>query len=554
MMKKLIVLLLALCLVLGMTAALADVNGSGSLTIKSTEPNTLNWTKSQSNLDADVFYLINCYLYRPYNGSYYAEAAEGYTVSEDGLVYTYTLKDSLTYTDGTAITADDFAYGLLTKIGTDSTASYYLNGEAYVSGEVGEEEVGIKALDDKTLQITLAEYTADFNPELSACPLNRAFAAEQGDALGGTPANLQYSGPYVLTEWVYGSYLTFEKNPGYIYAEDSFPITSIKLLSSTDGSASTTYTQFVTGEVDIVVSTKEQTVELVGEQYATHYDSAAMQMLEFNTTGWYFADGTFQQRDEAVTALLANKNFRLALSWALNRELIVEAVNPSGAATTRYYGSTVLGNTDDTRYIDDYAIDTVPVTGDEAKAQEYLAAALQELGYGSVSELPTVKYLTFDSEMYRLMAETIQSEWKRVLGLTNIEIELQPVQSAIMSMVYMDYDIYYQSLSVDPSTMVTSLDCWKTGGTVSDVMGAGAPFSSIYSNSDFDALVAQAKVEPDRAARLALLAQAEQMIIDDAVILPIQFNGGYYLVNDRVHGYVYVDNQDGIMINYATVD
>lgn len=549
-MKKLVSLLLALAMLLTSAAALAE----GSLTIKSTEPNTLNWTQSQSNLDSDVFYLINCFLYRPYNGTAYAEAAEGYTVSDDGLTYTYTLKDGLVYSDGTPVTADDFAYGLLTKIGLNSTANFYLNGEAYVNGEVDESEVGIKALDDKTLQITLASYNADFDPELEACPLNRAFAEAQGTALGGTPDNLMYSGPYILTEWVYGSYLTFEKNPSYIYADDSFQISNVKLLSSTDSSASTAYSMFETGEVDVIISAKAELVELVGEQYAHHYDSAAMQMLEFNTTGYYFADGSFQTRDEAVTALLANKNFRLALSWALNREAIVGAVNESGSPTARYYGSTCLGTTDDVAYIDEYPVETVSLTGDEAKAQAYLAAALEELGYSSVDELPTVKYLTFDSEMYRLMAETIQSEWKRVLGINNIEIELQPVQSAIMSMVYMDYDIYYQSLSVNPTAMVTSLNCWMTGGTVSDVMGAGAPFSSIYSNSTFDELMAKASTEADRAARLSLLSQAEQIIIDDAVILPIQFNGSYYIVNDRVHGFVQVDSQEGLMINYATVD
>lgn len=549
-MKSMLAVLMALMLVLTMTAALAD----GSITIKSTEPNTLNWTQSQSNLDADVFYLINCYLYRPYNGSSYAEAAEGYTVSEDGLTYTYTLKDGLTYTDGTPITADDFAYGIITQMGLNSTAGFYLNGEAYVNGEVEESEVGVKALDERTLQITLAEYNADFDPQMAACPLNRAFVEAQGEALGGTPANLMYSGPYVLTEWVYGSYLTFEKNPDYIFADDSFQISHVKLLSSTDSSASVSYSMFATGEVDVITTANEELVELVGEQYATHYDSCAMQMLEFNTTGFYFADNTFQQRDPDVTALLANKNFRLALSWALNREAIVGAVNESAAPTARYYGSNARGSTDDVRYIDEYPVETVPMTGDEEKAKAYLAAALEELGYASVSDLPTVKYLTFDSGMYRMMAETIQSEWKRVLGLDNIEIDIQPVQSAIMSMVYMNYDIYYQSLSVAPDAMVTSLNYWVTGGSVSDVMGAHTPFSSIYSNSEFDAIMAEAKSEPDRAARLAMLAKAEQIILDDAIILPIQFNGGYYIVSERVHGYVQVDEQDGIMINYATVD
>jgi len=552
MMKRIVSLLMALAMLLSVTA-LAEttypVEGEGSLSILSTEPNTLNMIQSDSNLDADVFYLTSAMLYRPYDGSSYAELAEGYTVDETNTVYTYTIKDAV-YSDGTAITAADFVYYMVATLDATS-AVYYKNGVKYVNGECTADEVGIRVVDEKTFVVELEAATADFDPELEIYPLNQAFAEAKGDALGGTPADMMYSGPYVLTEWVYGSYLTFTKNPTYINAATSFPVKDVKLISTqnTDGSA---YPLFTAGEVDIIVSAGETSYELLS-QYCTHLITSAMQGLEFNTKGMYFDGTTFLPRDAAVTALLANKNFRMALSYAINRELIIPVVNPTGAAATRVLNNDTPGNTEGSLFVEDYPSTVIPAAGDVALAKEYLQKALDELGYKSVDELPTIKYLTFDAAMYRLTAEVLQSEWKSNLGLNNIEIELKPVQDAVMSMVFMNYDIYYQSLTSTPDAARSFLEYWITGGSVSDVMQAGAPFSSIYSNAEFDQLVKDAMYEFDTVKRNEMMAKAEEIFLSDYIFVPIQWNGVYYVVSDRVEGYVQNGNQDGLMINYVTV-
>lgn len=549
MMKRFLSMLMAVAMLLCSASALADTEGSGAISILSTEPNTLNMIQSESNLDTDVFYLTSAMLYRPYDGGSYAELAEGYTVDETNTVYTYTLKDAV-YSDGTPITAADFVYYMVSTMDATS-AVYYKNGAKYVNGECTAEELGIYTVDEKTFVVELEAATADFDPELEIYPLNQAFVEAKGDALGGTPADLQYSGPYIMTEWVYGSYLTFTKNPTYINAADSFQIKDVKIIHtlSTDSSA---YPLFQAGDVDIVVSAGETTNELL-PQYSHHLKTSAMQGLEFNTKGMYFDGTTFLPRDAAVTALLANKNFRMALSYAIDRELIIPVVNPSGAPATRVLNDDTAGNTDGSKFVEDYPSTVIPPAGDYALAKEYLQKALEELGYNSVSELPTVKYLTFDSDMYRLTAEVLLAEWESVLGLTNIVIELKPVQDAVMSMVFMNYDIYYQSLSCTPDAPRSFLEFWITGGSVSDVMQAGAPFSSIYSNAEFDQLVNAAMYEFDTVKRNEMMAKAEEILLSDYIFIPIQWNGVYYLVNDRVEGYVQNGNQDGIMINYATV-
>lgn len=546
--KRIVSLLLALMLALTASISLAQAVGSGSLSFVSTEPNTLNMIQSDSNLDANVFYLTSAMLYRPFDGDVYPELAEGYSVNEDNTVYTYTIKDAR-YTDGTAITAADFVFYLISTMDATS-ACYYKNGTAYLNGETDASQVGIYAVNEKTFVIELEQAIADFEPCLEIYPLNQAFAESKGDALGGFPADLMYSGPYVLTEWVYGSYMTFAKNPDYIDAEGSFPLAELKLIHSSDANAS--YAMFTAGEADVLTFVSESTYELMPNSCA-HVLAGSVQGLEFNTKGFSFDGTSFVPRDEKVTALLANKNFRMALSYALNRELLVAVINPTGQAANRYISPSSNGDTDDTRFVDDYPVQTVPMQGDAEKAKEYLAAALNELGYSDVSELPTIKYLTFDASMYKLLAETLQSEWKNILGLSNIEIELKPIQDAVMSMVFMDYDIYYQSLSSSAKNPRQFLEYWITGGTVSDVMQAGAPFSSIYSNAEYDELVNSAMFEFDRAARNAMIAKAEQIMLDDFIYVPIQLDGAYYAVSDRVQGYVQVGEQDGYMFNQTTI-
>ncbi|MBQ8201971.1 MAG: peptide ABC transporter substrate-binding protein [Clostridia bacterium] len=557
MKKRIVAILLALAMLLS-TVALAEtaaypVEGEGSLTFVATEPNTLNMVQASSNLDSAVFYLTSAMLYRPYNGNVYPELAAKCDVSEDKLTYTYTLKDAV-YSDGTPIVAADFAYYMIATM-DGTSAAYYKNGTKYMNGECTAADVGIYAKDEKTLVVELEMLTADFSPELEIYPLQQAFVEAKGEQLGGTPADLMYSGPYVLTEWVYGSYMTFKKNPSYVDAAASFPLAELRLIHSVDESGR--YSMFTSGEADVLTFISEETQQMIPNQ-AKQYVSDAMQGLEFNTTGMMFdaAQGTFLPRDAEVTKVLSNENFRKALSYAINRELLVMVINPSGLPVNRLVTPMAEGNTDGSRFVEDYPLTAdyaAPITGDAEAAKAYLAKALEELGYASVKDLPTIKYLCFENGAFRLMAETLQSEWKSILGLECIEIEMKPVQDAVMSMVFLNYDIYFQSVSSSSATPRSFLEQWKTGGAISDAMQSGAPFGSVYSNAEFDALVEQAMFEFDTAKRQALIAQAEQIMIEEHIFVPILLQGGYYAVQDYVQGFVSVGNQEGYMFNHTTV-
>lgn len=525
----------------------AASSGGDSFTFIATQPNTLNMIQSQSNLDNYCFYLTQEMLFRPYDGVYEAEVVDTWEVDETGTVYTYHLKET-NWSDGTPITADDFAYYLLAQLdpnmgsanaSTLITTYGFVNAEAYYTGECDVSEVGIKALDDYTLQLTLEEPKADFDgTNITVYPLDADFVAEQGEALGGTPENYMCSGPYVLTDWTYGSSLTYEKNDEWLLAGEQFPVQTVTMLEATD--ANTSVSMFESGEADMILTVDDDYLDILSD-YLVYDVSGSVRAVQLNTTG---------QGDAEKAALLSNLNFRNALSYALNRDAIVQAVSPTDTAINRYLFEPMAGNTPESLFQDDYPVESVPLEGDAEQAKAYLQAALDELGYASADELPELSYLTFENDSYRLMAETLVDQWNQVLGLDNISIELKPIPDAIQSMMSYQYDIYYTSLGVG-STPSTFMNYWITGGSVNDVAANG---TNLFSNAEFDQLVDEASTTMDREARMGLYAQAEQILIDEAPLIMISAPGNYAAVADYVDGFVYNALDNAIELNHLTVN
>lgn len=525
----------------------AASSGGDSFTFIATQPNTLNMIQSQSNLDNYCFYLTQEMLFRPYDGVYEPEVVDTWEVDETNTVYTYHLKET-NWSDGTPITADDFAYYLLAQLdpnmgsanaSTLITTYGFVNAEAYYNGECDVSEVGIQALDDYTLQLTLEEPKADFDgTNIRVYPLDADFVAEQGEALGGTPENYMCSGPYVLTDWTYGSSLTYEKNDEWLLAGEQFPVQTVTMLEATD--ANTSVSMFESGEADMILTVDDDYLDILSD-YLVYDVSGSVRAVQLNTTG---------QGDAEKAALLSNLNFRNALSYALNRDAIVQAVSPTDTAINRYLFEPMAGNTPESLFQDDYPVESVPLEGDAEQAKAYLQAALDELGYASADELPELSYLTFENDSYRLMAETLVDQWNQVLGLDNISIELKPIPDAIQSMMSYQYDIYYTSLGVG-STPSTFMNYWITGGSANDVAANG---TNLFSNAEFDQLVDEASTTMEREARMGLYAQAEQILIDEAPLIMISAPGNYAAVADYVDGFVYNALDNAIELNHLTVN
>ena len=548
MKKQLIAMLLSLALLITCLPALAGTDTVNIL--MAAEPVTLNMIESNSNLDTYVFYLTSAMLFRSVNLEVVPEVCDTMTVSEDKLTYTYTIKDAQ-YSDGTPITADDFVYYFIKNYMNSENCAQFVGGEATYNDSLDTCE-GVYAVDEKTFVVTLVEPVVTFDGELEIFPVNKAFVESKGEAYGGSPAELQYSGPYILDSWTVGTSLKLHKNETFINAGTSFPVENVNLLYASD--VSTIYSMWMNNELDIITSVSNELAELLGEENCGRYVAGNLGGLEFNTTGFTYTEGDgFVGRGDDVTALMKNLNFRKALASAIDRVALMNAVDPTNTPYDRYVAPSVKG-TGDAAYVDEFPLtDVIPLSGDPEQAKAYLAAAMEELGYSDVSELPKIQFLCFETNVQKNLAITCVSLWKSVLGLENIEINLQPIQAAIMSMVYMNYDIYLQQLSLDPDLYLDMFGYWETTGSVSDVAGFQAsglpPFmASMHINEEYDAIVDSLYSNFDDAARYADMAKAEQLLYSDFAFFPLYAGGGFDIVQSYVSGWVnpYLENGYGI--------
>lgn len=515
-------------------------SGDGStFTFIGGNPVTLNPILSQSTDDGNTFYLLQSGLFRYYRDEVYNEICDEYTVSDDGLVYNFHLREA-NWSDGTPITAEQFAYSiqcaLNPEMGSPSASTYenVVGAMAYNSGEGSWDDVGVKVIDDQNLEITLETPDDIFILTLATSglyPLQQDFVEAQGEKLGSSVDTMQYSGPYVLTEWKLDSSLTFTKNPEYWNADESFPVETVTLLKVDD--ANTTYSMFEAGEVDAIASVPAQYRDLLADYTTTQSGGDGLMYLWFNAG----ADETEGDR------VMANDNFRLALNYALDRSSIMAAIDPMMQPYSRLM-IPVYDGLNGGSYVDEYPIDCPPVEGDVEKAQEYLDLALEELGYSSVEELPEMNFVTWDADRQKLMCEAIIDQWKQNLGITSIQLDQYPIGTAIGMYMSNDYDIFAISLSASLS-LEDSLENYVTGGDYNN---------GIWNCPEYDEIVAQLQTETDEATRFDLIQQAEQLLVTGSSIVPFYALTTTYAVQDYVEGFYMPTFGSGFQINELQIN
>ncbi len=537
-MKKALAIVLALVLLLSVSAQ--AVAAGEDFTMAYNGIVTLNPLMSQSSNDHNIFYLTQLQLIRNFGASIQLDGAESYELSDDATQYTFHLRDGLKWSDGVDLTAYDFEYSMQCILdpvaGSPAAGSWYAikNAEAYASGEeMAWEDVGVKALDEKTLQFTLEYPLATFDATIARkhiYPLRQDFVESVGaDKLGSSVDTMLYSGPYVMTDWVLESSMDLTKNDLYWDAANSFPTKNLHFLEIED--ANTEVAMFESGEVDAI--------EVISSQY---YDY--LKDYQYKTLGGGFMFLWMNQNGntEETGKVMANENFRQALSYGFNREATCQAVNSATSAATRLVDPSFAGTSGGT-FVDEYPIESVPAAGDVEKAKEYLAKALEELGYADVSELPEMKLVTWDSTEQKLLCETIIDQWKQNLGITSIQLNQYVIGTAIGTFFDLSYDIFVITWESDvlPTDIMESM---MTGGECN---------AGIWSDPAFDELVEAAVQELDPVKKAELTQQAEQIFMDDAGIIPIYLQGTIHVVQDYVDGFQ-ISAADGFEFNNLVVN
>lgn len=480
------------------------------------EPGTLDAGKSQDDLSNEILYHISEGLVRSYDSKIEPGIAETWDISEDGLTYTFHLRDSV-WSDGTPLTAQDFEYSMKRFVdpntGSAFVETFYsvVNAEAFSKGEITDaNEVGIKALDDSTLEIKLREPVPFFLTVLAAnsyfYPVKQELVEQHGDQYAADPEKMLTNGPFTLEKWVHESELVMVKNENY-WNKDSIKLDGITQLIVPDGN--TAASMYDAGQLDYLADIAPTLVA----KYPTAQSALAggSQMLQFNIDGSSAETGK----------IIANKNFRKALSYAVDRQGVSNAVAAVGSQpASRFTLPTTQGNAN--LYHEEYAFEGIASGAQSELANEFMDKALAELGM-TKDQLPTLKYVAMEGRQ-KLYAEALQDAWTSVLGLKNIEITVLPTPQAIQATMERNYDIYVQSL--DASEDVSSiLGYWVANGSINWTGWNDDTFTQLYND---------AMKNVDQDARYAGLFEAEKYLFENGPLEPFIYPGVSYVYHDYV--------------------
>ena len=453
--------------------------------------------------------------------------AEKYEVSDDQLTWTFHLRDGLKWSDGSALTADDFVYSWQRLVDPSVAAPYAQTVLGMVEGyddAIGRPDADgnttvdpdptklkVEAPDDKTLIVHMAKPTPYFDKLaafVSLSPVKKDVVEANPDGWSIDPKTYISTGPFKLTGWEPGSYLMFEKNENY-WDADSIKLDGIKCLLMQDQNA--TFSAYESGDALMIKDVPTQEITTLKERSDFHIDPIlGTYYLDLNTTLDEFKD----------------PKVREALSLALDRKYISETIT-SGTYTpasgfvsegvTDWNGTAWQDNiTDKSAYIniDDHA-------GNLAKAKELLKEAGHENGVG----LPEMVYSTNDASYHKKIAEYLQQAWGE-LGL-KVQVNIVEWKSFTPQRRSGNYQIARDGWVMDYNDPSNILELALTGNGNNNAK---------YSNPEFDALMSKAATEKDPQTRFGYLHQAEDFIMKDTAMVPLLYYNDFYLQSDKITG------------------
>ncbi|GAA0491828.1 peptide ABC transporter substrate-binding protein [Salinibacillus aidingensis] len=453
-------------------------------------------------------------LYRVKDGEIVEGIAKDHTVSEDGLTWTFELREDAKWSNGDPVTAHDFVYAWRRAVNPDTGSEYgpYMmggvikNATEVNNGDVPVEELGVSADGDYKLVVDLANPTPYFESLATFgtfLPLNKDFVEEQGDAYATSTDTLLFNGPFTLDNWEStASSWELNKNPEYWDAE------TVKLEKQTYQvvkDPQTAVNLYEEGEADRAGLSSD-----LVDQYSTHDDYTVTPEM----TVFYLKMN--QTRNEA----LANVNVRRAISRAFDKQGIVDTILNNGSMVANglvpedFYQHPETGE-------DFRSINGDLVTYDPEQAKEYWEQGLEELGTDSVE----LEFLAGDSETAKSMNEFIVNELESNLPGLDLTLVQVPFEQRLDADTNMDYDIQFAGWGPDYMDPYTWLNLWLTDGG-NNKMG--------YSNEEYDELVESTKNTTDMVARMEAFLEAEKILFEDAAIAPVYQSARAQLISPKV--------------------
>ncbi|MCL4553833.1 MAG: peptide ABC transporter substrate-binding protein [Actinobacteria bacterium] len=474
------------------------------------EPETLDPAKSTGVPEANYILQFMEGLTRyDKNGQPKAGIAETWEVSPDGTEYTFHLRDAQ-WSNGDPVTADDFVFAWKRALDPNTAADYayqlyYLkNGQAFNEGKATADEVGVKAVDPKTLSVTL-EAPATYFLGLAAFPTLMPLpkkVVEANENWWTSADTLVANGPFKIVNWQHNDRVEFEPNEKYW---DAKSVKLKKLIYYMVDDESTELTMFDTGEIDYADTPPLAEIDSLKAK-------GLFKVAPYLGTYYYL----FQTEKDPVK----DARVRRALAYAVDRKSLVENVTKGGQVPAMAF---VPAGIPDGKSKKDFR----EVGGDYFKDNDVEAAKklLGEAGYPDGKGFPTLEILYNTLSSHKSIAEAISEMWKKSLNIPQVTMTNQEWKVYLQTRDEGNYQVARAGWLADYVDPMTFLDMWtKDNGNN----------NTFWSDDEYDRLVGEARRDADLDRRAKTMHKLEEILMRDMPIMPIYFYTNPYLLKDWV--------------------
>ncbi|KMN46903.1 peptide ABC transporter substrate-binding protein [Bacillus sp. LK2] len=457
--------------------------------------------------------------------------AEDVQKLDDGKKYIFKLRKDAKWSNGEPVTAKDFVYSWKRAVNPDTKATYsYImfdikNAEKIHKRELPADQLGVKAIDDYTLEVELdnpVPYFIDLTVYPVFYPLNENFVKSQGDKFGLEANTTLYNGPFVMSDWKHEQSFQFKKNPSYW---DNKTVKIEEINFNIVKNTSTDVNLYETNAIDRAVLTSEFVDKFRQNPEFQTRKEAGVAYLRFNQNNKY----------------LSNKNLRKAISMSFDRDNIAKVILNNGAIGA--YGFVGKDFAEGPNKKDFRAENGNLVETDSKEAKKLWETAKKELGTDKIE----LEFLSFDNEDAKKIGEFLKGEMEKNLPGLTIKIKQQPFAQKNKLEDSQQYDMAFGVWGPDFPDPISYLDMFVTNGSQN---------KTGYSNPKYDELILKAKTDTkDLQARWNNLLEVEKMLVkEDAVIAPIYQKGSAYVVKGAVKDIIPINYGGKLTYKWASVE
>lgn len=468
------------------------------------DPSNIDPQLTNSSVEATIGFHVYEGLVKNNRGTVKNAMAKSYQISEDGLTYTFYLRDA-NWSDGKTVTAQHFVDGIKRLMNPNTKSSY-----SYLADCIK----AVQAADEKTVVITLKEATPYFLNLLcmvNFSPVREDIIKKEGSSFAMRPSTNVYNGPFIVSAWKKGRKIILEKNENY-YNSAGISLDRVEIITVSD--VEEAYNMYKSGDIDFV-EVNQSSYLTEESNYNVDYDGG-VEYLTFNFNNRY----------------LQNKNLRLAISYAINRSsLLKESGQELNEAATRYIMPDINGITKTYGEEQKYA----PFSKEEnrTEALNYLASALNKLKISDASEIK-LELLVENTKVKKQEGEYIKKQLETLLGI-KVTLKKSSKVKKVNSEAKGDFSMTLTTWYPDYADALAYIEIWESSSIYN---------ISCYNNKLVDNKIKEIRETSISKGRQRQIYEVEKLLCEDAALVPIQFSKKAILHSNNLTGLVtyYIGN------------